>query len=184
LQSVKPGLRRISRLEAEKTVKNLSLVRTIIKHSAVYGPGDGLVNILASQVRTLPAVPVIGDGNCELQPVHVKDVATGVVKSLSMVETETRSCEVGGPQTFSYNRILDEVAHALGKVKALKLHLPLTATRPSIAALERYSFFPITTDQFKMLLVSNTCDEKPYMTVFGIDPVKFSDGISKYVKHK
>ncbi|MBN1654849.1 MAG: complex I NDUFA9 subunit family protein [Deltaproteobacteria bacterium] len=173
-----------TKLEAEKAVKNSSLVWTIIKPSVVYGLGDGFVNMLASQVRTLPVVPVIGDGNYELQPVHVKDVATGVVKALSMVETETKSYEVGGLQTFSYNRILDEIARALGKIKALKVHFPLVIMRPSIAMLERYSFFPITTDQLKMLLMSNTCDEKPYMTAFGIDPVKFRDGISEYVKRK
>lgn len=171
-----------SKLAAEKAVRDSSLIWTIIRPSVVYGPSDEFVNMLVSQVKTLPVVPVIGDGSYELQPVHVRDVAAGFVKALSMPETEGQTYEVGGPQKLSYNRILDELALAMGKDKAKKMHLPLAVMRPSIAVMEKFPFFPITQDQLKMLLMNNTCDEKPYMATFGIKPVAFFDGITDNIK--
>ena len=48
------------------------------------GPGDEFVNMLANQVRRLPAVPVIGNGQYLLQPVSVHNVAAGFVKALDL----------------------------------------------------------------------------------------------------
>jgi NADH dehydrogenase len=171
-----------SKHEAEQAVRSSNLTWTIIKPSVVYGPDDEFINMLASQVRRLPVVPVIGDGTYELQPVHVRDVATGFVKALSIAETKARTYEVGGPQRLSYDQILDQVALAVGKNRAAKLHLPLCVMRPSIAVMQRLPFFPITLDQLKMLLMNNTCDERPYMSTFGIDPARFGEAISEYLQ--
>lgn len=167
-----------SKLTAEKTVQSSSLDWTIIRPSAVYGPGDEFIKMLSTQIKLLPMLPVIGDGKYRLQPVHVNDVAKGFVKSLSMPETVGKVYEVGGPQELSYDELLDEIGLSQGKNKIRKIHLPLTVMQPSISVLQNFSFFPITTDQLKMLLMSNTCDQKPYMTAFGIEPTNFAQGIS------
>ena len=171
-----------SKLEAEKAVRNSNLTWTIIKPSVVYGPDDEFVNMLASQVRKLPVVPVIGDGTYELQPVHVHDVATGFVEALSKAETEGSIYEVGGPQKLSYNQILDEIALAVGKDKAAKIHIPLRVMRPSVALMQKLPFSPITMDQLRMLLMNNTCDQEPYMSTFEIDPLTFGEAISEYLR--
>jgi NADH dehydrogenase len=171
-----------SKLEAEEAVRNSDLAWTIMKPSVVYGPGDEFINMLAAQVRRLPVVPVIGDGSYELQPVHVRDVATGFVKALSLPETRGRTYEVGGPQKLSYDRILDEIAAAMGKGQATKIHLPLSVMRPSIEVMQNLPFFPITMDQLTMLLMNNTCDEKSYLSTFAIDPLIFGEAISKYLR--
>jgi NADH dehydrogenase len=171
-----------TKLEAEQAIESSDLTWTVIKPSVVYGPDDEFINMLASQVSRLPMVPVLGDGRYELQPVHVRDVATGFAKALSMAETEGAVYEVGGPQKLSYNRILDEIAAALAREKIAKIHLPLAAMRPAVAVLQKLPFFPITTDQLDMLLMGNTCDERPYMSTFAIDPSSFAEGISEYLQ--
>ena len=41
--------------------------------------------------------------------------------------------------------------------------------------------FPVTKEQIVMLLEGNVCDEKPFFTHFGIKPIGFKEGISKYL---
>ena len=68
--------------QAEQSVRESGLDWTIFQPSLVYGRGDQFVNMLADQIRKLPAVPVIGDGRYRLSPVAVENVARGFVAAL------------------------------------------------------------------------------------------------------
>src|SRR3990170_4098985 len=46
---------------------------TIVRPSAMFGPGDALFGTLANLARLLPALPLIGGGHTRLQPVYVED---------------------------------------------------------------------------------------------------------------
>jgi len=169
-----------TKYEAENLVKESGLKWTVMKPSVVYGPRDQFVNMLAKQVEKR-VTPVIGDGKYLLQPVSVKDVASGFVKSLTMDDAIGRTYQVGGPDRFTYNDLLDVLARALGRKKANKVHLPLVPVQMVTSIMERFDFFPVTQDQLKMLLKGNVCDPEPYFTQFGIEPVKFEHGIKEYV---
>jgi uncharacterized protein YbjT (DUF2867 family) len=56
---------------------------TIVRPSAMFGPGDALFGTLADIVRRLPVVPLIGGGRTRLQPVYVEDVAEAIVRMLA-----------------------------------------------------------------------------------------------------
>ncbi|MFO8055816.1 MAG: complex I NDUFA9 subunit family protein [bacterium] len=171
-----------TKYEAEHLVKDSGLDWTVFKPSVIYGPGDEFVNMLARQVRLLPVVPVMGDGEYRLQPVSVQNVAEGFVKSASMPETIGKVYEVGGPHEFTYNRLLDEIAQALGKSRARKVHLPLGLMVPMIKLLQRFQSFPLTHDQLKMLLMNNVCDPEPFFQAFGVRAQHFREDISQYLK--
>jgi uncharacterized protein YbjT (DUF2867 family) len=168
--------------QAEQAVRGSALDWTIIKPSVIYGPGDEFINMLAKQVRLLPAVPVIGDGRYRLQPIFVKDVARGFVGALARPETTGKVFEAGGPAPMTYNELLDEIARALGRGKAVKLHFPLGLMTPVIRALQGLQSFPITMDQLNMLLMNNVCDPLPYFHAFNLESVPFSQGIRQYLQ--
>ena len=44
---------------------------TIVRPSAMFGPGDALFGTLAQLARRLPVLPLIGGGHTRLQPVYV-----------------------------------------------------------------------------------------------------------------
>lgn len=48
---------------------------TIVRPSAMFGPGDALFSTVADLARLLPVLPLIGGGRMRLQPVYVEDVA-------------------------------------------------------------------------------------------------------------
>jgi uncharacterized protein YbjT (DUF2867 family) len=171
-----------SKWTAESAVRESGLDWTVMKPSVVFGPRDEFVNMLAGQVRRLPAVPVIGDGESLLQPVSVHNVAAGFVKALATDAAIGQVYKAGGPERITYNALLDAIARALGKPSARKVHLPLGLMRPMISALQGLSFFPITIDQFDMLLMNNVCEPGPFFEAFAIEPIAFGDGIREYVK--
>ncbi len=168
--------------EAEETVRASGLDWTIFRPSLIFGPGDEFVNMLAPIVGTLPVVPVIGNGRYRMSPVAVEDVAAGFVRALTRLETAGMIFHCCGPETLSYDELLDRIGEAMGKSKVRKLHQPAALVKPVVSLLDSIPRFPITSAQLTMLLEGNVCDPAPWAGAFAIEPIPFSEGIRKYVK--
>ncbi|WP_303721443.1 complex I NDUFA9 subunit family protein [Malonomonas rubra] len=166
---------------AEQLVRQSGLDWTIFRPSLIYGPSDQFINMLAALIRKLPVVPVIGDGKYRLQPVSVKDVATGFVRALDCPESIGQAYHCGGPQVYSYDELLDLVGVAMGKKKVYKLHQPLAMMKPVVALLQSIPQFPMTSDQLQMLLEENICEQGDWEKTFAIKLQKLPEGISEYV---
>ena len=55
----------------------------ILRPSVVFGPEDDFFNRFAALARLSPALPLIGGGKTEFQPVFVGDVARAVIAALT-----------------------------------------------------------------------------------------------------
>lgn len=165
--------------EAEESVRSSSLAWTIFRPSVIYGRGDGSVSVLARLVRRLPVVPVIGDGRYRLQPVGVEHVAEGFARALAQPATVGQTYEVGGPQSYAFTEILDQIGQALGKPRVRKLHHPLALMRPLVRLLELLPFFPLTSDQLTMLEENSVCDPTQFYRDFALDPIPFPEGLRR-----
>lgn len=167
---------------AEELVRASGLDATIFRPSVIFGPGDAFVNMLAAIIRRTPIVPVIGDGEYQMTPVAVADVATGFVRALDQPGSIGEIYHCGGPQTLTYNQLLDEIARALGRSGITRIHQPVLMMRSLSALLEGMSFFPITSGQLTMLLEGNTCDPQPWAEAFALDLTPFGEGIRRYLQ--
>ena len=170
-----------SKWAAEELVRNSGLDATIFRPSVIFGPGDAFVNMLATIIRRSPLMPVIGDGEYQLAPVAVANVATGFVRALTQPESIGELYHCCGPQAFTYNQLLDEIARALGRNGVTRIHQPVLMMRSLSTLLERMSFFPITSGQLTMLLEGNVCDPQPWAQTFAIELTPFGDGIRQYL---
>ncbi len=130
-------------------------------------------------IRYLPVVPVIGDGEYRLQPVHVDDVCTGLTKTLSDDRSIERVFEFGGPEVLSFNRILDTIGEALGKKRVRKIHMPVKIMRIKAAIWGRFAWFPFTNEQITMLLSDNYTDDKSLYELFDFQPRRFSESLEE-----
>ena len=164
---------------AEQYVRESSLQWTIFQPSLIYGAHDQFINMLAEQVRKLPAVPVPGDREYRLSPVAVADVATSFVSALTNSLSVGESYACGGPDTLSYLQLLDAIAAALGRPAPAKLKHPLWLMKPMINMLEGFSAFPITRDQLTMLLEGNVCDPRPWQAAFALDLTPLAKGLTE-----
>lgn len=170
-----------SKWAAEELVRLSGLDTTIFRPSLIFGPGDAFVNMLANIIRRTPIVPVIGDGEYQMSPVAVANVATGFVRALTQPESIGEIYHCCGPQTFTYNQLLDEIARALGRSGVTRIHPPVLMMRSLSSLLGGMSSFPITSGQLTMLLEGNVCDPQPWAETFDIELTGFSEGIRRYL---
>ena len=167
--------------EMEQAVKGSELEWTIFRPSFVFGRDGGILPMFVRQVRLLPAVPVVGNGERHLQPIWVDDVSAFFAKALSTPESAGKTYDLGGPDTPTWNELYIAIARALGKQRRL-VHLPVGLVRANALALERLPRPPITRDQLKMLLFEdNVGDPRPANETFGVEPIGLEDQLRKAV---
>lgn len=164
---------------AEEAVRGSGLDWTIFRPSVIYGRGDGLVGMLATMVRRLPVVPILGNGRQRVQPVAVENVAEGFTRALALPETEKQVYELGGPWAVTMNELLDLIGKALGRPRVLKMAVPLGLIRPLARLLHTFPYFPVTPDQLLMLDEDNTCDPTAFFSTFRLTPVPLDEGLRR-----
>ena len=164
---------------AEEAVRASGLGWTIFRPSIIYGRGDGFVTLLASMVRRLPIVPVIGSGRQRLQPIGVEQVAAGFAEALERPATIKQTYEVGGPEAVTMLELLDLIGRALGRRRVRKVHVPLRAMTPVARLLHPLPGFPVTPDQLLMLGEDSVCDPRPFFDAFQLEPVPLAAGLER-----
>ncbi|MCP4581019.1 MAG: complex I NDUFA9 subunit family protein [candidate division Zixibacteria bacterium] len=166
----------------ENVVKSSGLDYTIFRPSVVYGPDDHLTSMIAKAIRLAPFFPVIGDGQYKFQPVSVFNVADAFVRAIDKPETFGKTYDIAGPDTFTFDEMLDTVAKAMGKSKARKIHFPAGLIMLKARLFGRLMPGPLSVDTIKMLLAGSTSDDDAVFGELGITPDKFKDSIIEYIK--
>jgi len=170
-----------SKYQAEELVVASGLDYTIFRPSLIFGPEDAFVNMLAGFIRNFSIVPVIGDGKYRLQPIAADDVASCFALALEKPETIGNSYTLCGRDRFSYLELVDKVAKVLGRYFVIKMKNPLILMKFVTPLLERFPFYPVTSDQITMLLEESICDGS-WQKTFGFEPVGFEEGVRKYLR--
>ncbi|MGZ8446889.1 MAG: NAD-dependent epimerase/dehydratase family protein [Candidatus Deferrimicrobiaceae bacterium] len=162
-----------SKGRAEEIVRHSGLAWTIFRPSGIFGPGDRFIGELGRALHRTPVLPVPGDGEFLLQPVFVGDVVKGIVDCLARPDTETTAFDVGGPERFTFNELVDRIAAAAG-VRVRKVRVPVPRIRRAARFFSRYEKFPLPADMLDVLLAGHTCDGVPYYSAFGLTPFPLS----------
>ncbi len=171
----------LSKWRAEETIRASKLKYTIFRSTVIYGPGGESFANLADIVRTAPIIPVIGSGRYLMQPLYVKDLVSVLVKTLADDQTINETFEIGGPEAMEFDRVLDEMAQVFGK-KRIKLHLPVSLTRPFLALGEKIvpaSLLPLTNDELDLLLIDTICNPDIVQKRFNISLTPLKDGLKE-----
>ncbi len=169
-----------TKYRAEEEVRVSGLDWTIFRPSVIFGPKDDFINKIAGMIRKLPAVPVIGGGNCRLQPIDGGDVARCFRMSLEMPETIGKTYELCGRDRLTYHGLIQTIGAALGKRSVRTFSLPLGLMGLVTPIFQCLPSFPITMDQIRMLVEENVCD-CTWRETFRFDPVGLEEGIRVYL---
>jgi NADH dehydrogenase len=137
----------------------------------------------------MPPVPAIafqtgilqGPDSVRMSPVHVQDVASAFVGALANAALHGRTIALGGPEALSWRVMIERIAATVGRRK-LFLPMPIPLMRPVAAALGRFAWFPVTTDQLAMLAEGNTADPAPLAGLLGRAPLPFDTGSLAYLR--
>ncbi len=169
--------------QAEELVRATGLSYTIFRPSIIFGPGDGFINTLVSQLRYFPVIPVIGAGDYTSAPISIYAVCAAFVQALSLDgETIAKTFELCGPQVLSYTQILDTLA-AYTHIRKPRLHIkPNTMAMLLHLAGALHIALPITQDELQMLMMGSTCTEDSAQSVFTLPRITLAEGIKEYIR--
>ncbi len=127
---------------------------TIVRPSAMFGPGDALFGTLAQLARLLPVVPLIGGGHTRLQPVFVEDVAEAIAAILADPATAGRTYELAGPEVYTMRELVMIVLRIIDKQRAL-VSVPFAVAELQARLFELLPSPPLTSGQVDLLKVDN-----------------------------
>ena len=167
--------------EAEELVRASGLPFTILRPSLIYGPGDLFTVRLAETIKLSPVLPVIGTGQSKVQPIFIDDVNECIQKISTSDSYLNEMYEIGGPEQLTYEEVTKAIAAALG-IRRPTVHMPMFFMRTMAKVAETVlSKPPVTIDQLIMLQEDNVCSMRDIREVFGIEPVRFRDGLSRFL---
>jgi NADH dehydrogenase len=178
-QSASPYIR--ARGRGELAVRQAFPSATIVRPSAMFGPGDALFGTLADIVRLLPVVPLIGGGRTRLQPVYVEDVSEAIVGILADRGTAGQTYELAGPGVYTLREL---VGFALRLIDKRRLLVPVPFAVADIQA-RLFEFLPsppLTTSQVDLLRVDNVASGAlPGFRDLNIRPKAVEDIVPTYI---
>jgi uncharacterized protein YbjT (DUF2867 family) len=168
-----------TKLAGKQAVMESALDWTVFEPSFVFGKGGGALKTFEDLLR-LPVVAVIGDGRYRHQPVWIGDVARAYVVALERPETIGKRYELGGPQVFEFNDLLDDLARVTGRAPRRKVHVPVGLMKAQTAVL---SHFPpplkVTREQIEMLIEGTECDLSGMREDLRIEPASLVEAYTK-----
>ena len=133
----------------------------ILRPSIVFGPEDSFFNRFASLARFAPALPLVGGGDTQFQPVFVGDVAEAVARGVDGTLTGGTIYELGGPQVATFKQLLQFVCATTGRKRAL-VPLPFSVARVQAGVMEalKYASFGLLPEEFLLTRDQVTLLEK------------------------
>jgi NADH dehydrogenase len=152
---------------------------TIFRPALLFGAPDPgrpefSSRLLADLVRPFPILPVFGDGQYELQPVHVTEVASAFVQALTTDAAHGQTYVAAGPDRLPYTEVLDRIAQGAGLAPKSKARVPLPLARLGVYTAGRVGLLPISPAQFEMLVEGNTGDETAFYRDFALSPTPYT----------
>ena len=151
-ESASPYIR--ARGRGERAVQQAFPGATIVRPSAMFGPGDALFGTLAHLARLLPVLPLIGDGHTRLQPVYVEDVAEAVARILADPGTAGRTYELAGPTVYTLRELFNIALRIMGR-RRLIVAVPFAVAQVQARLFEMLPNPPLTTGQVDLLRADN-----------------------------
>ena len=175
-----PAPSKAVRTAAEDAVRASGLDWTIVRPTMIYGaPGDRNIERLVRFVSRRPFVPVPGSGRSLVQPVHVDDLADGIVAAWASAAAVGKSYDLSGAASLSLDALIDAAAAACGR-RARKLHLPLGPVAGMLGLLESVGLRPrIKREQVLRLAEDKAFPHEEAARDLGFVPRTFEDGVQE-----
>ena len=169
-----------SKREGERLVREFAGDWRIVRPGPVYGPGDEHLAVLLRMMRTLPAIPVIGDGSQRFQPIWHEDLAEALAATTERDDLARRSLDVAGRELTSQNDLIDRMRRITGRSPAT-IPVPELATQLGLGALDMLGVdVPFSDEQLAMLrdrIVIPDDSRNALLDDLGIDPTPLDRGL-------
>lgn len=120
-----------SRREVEEALGRGGVPVTVLRAAMIIGSGSASFEILRYLVERLPIMVTPRWVSTESQPIAIRDVLFYLIGALETPETIGRKIDIGGPEVWSYARVMREMALALGVPRRVVIPVPVLTPRLS-----------------------------------------------------
>lgn len=111
----------------ERALMESGLSYSILRPTVLFGEEDILINNIAWMLRRFPVFGVFGDGQYQLQPIFVDDLAKLAVRERG--QTQNHIIDAIGPETFTYRELVKRIGEITGKPR------PIVSVPPTLGYL-------------------------------------------------
>ena len=178
-ESASPYIR--ARGRGERVVKQAFPSATVVRPSAMFGPGDALFGTLAHLARLLPVLPLIGGGHTHLQLVYVEDVAEAIAHILADPATAGRTYELAGPAVYTLRELFEITLRLTGR-RRLLVPVPFAVAELQARLFELLPSPPLTTGQVDLLKVDNVASGTlPGLRELNVEPKAVEEVVPTYL---
>lgn len=158
-----------SKHAADEHLASLPLDWTIFQPSLVYGPG-GTSAQLFTLLASLPVIGLPGDGKQLVQPIHIDDVCTSIVRSLDLPKTYRRTIPLVGRGPLAYRDFLATLRQQMGMHRPIFMPVPRPFMRASAAIVQHLPGSLLDPETLSMLEAGNTADATATSELLGRPP--------------
>lgn len=145
----------LSKKAADDALRTLSLGAAIVQPSLVYGPG-GASAALFNGLAAAPVLVFPQGARMRVQPVHVSDVAEGIVALVESPPPAPRTFEFAGPEAMAMRDYLARLRRRLGfRVPQAVLPMPTALFRFAASVAGRIPGSMLDRETADMLLAGN-----------------------------
>jgi uncharacterized protein YbjT (DUF2867 family) len=120
-----------SRREVEIALGHGGVPVTVLRAAMIIGSGSASFEILRYLVERLPIMITPRWVSTESQPIAVRDVLYYLIAALETPATTGKTLDIGGPDVWSYAKVMREMASALQLRRRLVIPVPVLTPRLS-----------------------------------------------------
>lgn len=158
-----------ARALGEEAVRSVYPDTITLRPSVMFGPQDAFLSTLES-ISRLPVIPLFGQGNTKLQPVHMEDVAMAAVRVLERPKAPGKIYALGGPQVYHYREIVKAVLKSNQRSRPL-LPVPFPIWKLLATTMSVLPNPPLTRDQVILMQEDNIAGQAlDGFAALGIEP--------------
>jgi uncharacterized protein YbjT (DUF2867 family) len=148
----------LSKRAADDVLRSLDLDWFVLRPSLIYGRGGKSADLFM-RLAALPLIPVIGDGQQELQPIHISDVVATVLQCLTSKNTR-QTLDIVGNETITFTEWMQWMRQAQGLPRARVVHFQFTLMM-ALAYLGRHFNPMLQPENLRMLQTGYKADVTP-----------------------
>lgn len=171
-----------SKRKAEAIVRQFPREWVILRPGNVYGPGDEQISTLMQMVRTLPVLPVVGDGEQRFQPLWHEDLADAIVAAVERDDVVRMDLDIAGPEVTTPKDVVDRLSRLTGRdvqrVGVPQMLASLGARLASAVGID----VPVQESVLTMLSEGNVIEpgrQNHLLTLMRHDPTPLERGLRK-----
>lgn len=179
---------RSKKLIDESLIETEGLLFTIVRPNVIYEPGRG--HLLLEHIVRFPVLAYIG--KTEMQPIHCRELAIGVVRLIQ--NPGTASCSIlmaTGPEVLTWKQIFLKVSEALGIKHGIFFRVPLLAGQfftnliqylPQSVLRKLGILSKLDNDTIEMMTKGSTGDNNDWHEKTSITPIYIADAYRNFAE--